>query len=84
MPLEALPTARRQFKDDRCPQCGGNLPRRDYCDGCAIGRQQRGGHRELFDVTAFGDQRDPHMHKTCTVCGYEWLSETLAQESEHR
>ena len=32
-------------------------------------------------VEACGDVPEPHLHRTCKRCGYEWLEQTLGVSS---
>jgi hypothetical protein len=72
---------RRAFADDGCPHCGSDkAPELAFCNGCLIGGWQVKGEplERLYNGPIYRQpaKPDPHFHKTCRWCGYEWLSHT--------
>ena len=53
-----------------CPQCG-NRAQFKYC-------ANRAGYPPQCVQLAGTEEGIPHMHRTCTRCGYEWAEEPTA------
>jgi hypothetical protein len=76
MRTEAPPTVPlRPFSDNHCPACGSTLASLTYCARRCVPSVPGHGHPAFVDVTRVGEAPDPHLHKTCQACRYEWLSE---------
>ncbi len=74
----AVRAALRPFADNACPACSGNCPTLRYCEHiCRPGIQGHGTDGFISGSNTYREdqERFPHLHKFCSACGYEFLSE---------
>jgi hypothetical protein len=48
-----------------------------YCEAHCLRAIATPGQPCYVDVTSQGDAPMPHLHRTCDLCGYMWLTKTL-------
>lgn len=62
-----------QTESKACRKCGysfqGNQVR--YCEGECVANGRNG----FIDAGALSGGPQPHLHRTCTICHFEWLTE---------
>jgi hypothetical protein len=46
-----------------------------YCERTCIRGIQGSGYDSFVDATLVGSAPQPHLHRTCKRCAYEWLTE---------